>query len=283
MFCPPTSTTALCLHLLRRLQITHVLNAAWGKQRNLGMVNTSSTYYSNANIEFMGVEALDVAVFPLFQHFTTAADFIEKALQQNGKVLVHCGEGISRSSTLVLAYLMIKRNFDVKDAVRTVVAHRNILPNQGFLLQLCQLNDELKNKTYVANRSNMSSANSNRESSASPSFYIGRTPSSSTHHSSASHLATPSKYDGSDRSASPSPYRSSYHSPLSSISRQSPVSTSYSTTASTRPWSSRMRSQSVERDLLYPSASSQYSSLGRSALLSSYLSRPIPVIGSSRY
>lgn len=142
LFC--FSTTALCIHLLRRLGITHVLNAAWGRQRNLGLVNTSASFYRNAQIEFMGIEALDMTAFPLYQHFNSAADFIESALEKSdGKILVHCGEGISRSSTLVIAYLMIKKRMNVADAIRTVVKHRNILPNQGFLLQLCQLNDEL--------------------------------------------------------------------------------------------------------------------------------------------
>lgn len=108
------------------------------------MVNTSAAYYRNSGIEFFGIEALDIAVFPLFQHFPAAIEFIDGALRDNGKVLVHCGEGISRSSTLVLAYLMVKRGMRVQDAVRQVVKNRNILPNQGFLLQLCQLHDQLQ-------------------------------------------------------------------------------------------------------------------------------------------
>ena len=139
------STTALCIHLLKRLGITHVLNAACGRQRNLGLVNTSESFYRNAQIEFMGIEALDMSSFPLYQHFQSAANFIEMAVDKtpNGKILVHCGEGISRSSTLVIAYLMLKKSMTVTDAIRSIVKFRNILPNQGFLLQLCQLNDEL--------------------------------------------------------------------------------------------------------------------------------------------
>nr|XP_027204733.1 MAP kinase phosphatase with leucine-rich repeats protein 3-like [Dermatophagoides pteronyssinus] len=139
------STTALCIHLLKRLGITHVLNAACGRQRNLGLVNTSESFYRNAQIEFMGIEALDMSSFPLYQHFQSAANFIEMAVDKtpNGKILVHCGEGISRSSTLVIAYLMLKKSMTVTDAIRSIVKYRNILPNQGFLLQLCQLNDEL--------------------------------------------------------------------------------------------------------------------------------------------
>lgn len=174
------STTALCLHLLKRLGITHVLNAAWGKQRNLGMVNTSATYYHNAGIEFMGIEALDIAVFPLFEHFHVAANFIERALNAGGKVLVHCGEGISRSSTLVLAYLMIKRGFHVQEAVRQVVKYRNILPNQGFLLQLCQLHDQLS--------INGSSSSSSSKASTLSSSSIPSSPSPSTVRSSISPL-----------------------------------------------------------------------------------------------
>lgn len=60
-----------------------------------------------------------------------------------GKVFVHCAMGLSRSSSLVLAYLMIHENMTLVDAIRAVSANRNISPNNGFLEQLRELDKKL--------------------------------------------------------------------------------------------------------------------------------------------
>ena len=61
-----------------------------------------------------------------------------------GKVLVHCTVGVSRSATLVLAYLMIRQNMTLVEAIKTVKDHRGIIPNRGFLRQLNGLDGILR-------------------------------------------------------------------------------------------------------------------------------------------
>ncbi|XP_026529962.1 dual specificity protein phosphatase 13-like [Notechis scutatus] len=56
-----------------------------------------------------------------------------------GKVLVHCAMGISRSATLVLAFLMIYENKNLVEALKMVREHRGVCPNTGFLSQLREL------------------------------------------------------------------------------------------------------------------------------------------------
>lgn len=61
-----------------------------------------------------------------------------------GKILVHCSAGISRSPTLVVAYLMRSHGMSLKAALGLVVRARpQVSPNSGFLQQLKRLEEEL--------------------------------------------------------------------------------------------------------------------------------------------
>ncbi|CAL8257262.1 unnamed protein product [Lota lota] len=127
---------------LRKLGITHVLNAAHSKQGSIG----DQGYYGSSCV-YWGVPAEDSNHFDLSQHFTPAADFIHKALKsKDGKVFVHCIMGISRSATLVLAFLMLRRRLSLTDAVNHVIQRRAIYPNRNFLSLLLHLDQQLASK-----------------------------------------------------------------------------------------------------------------------------------------
>lgn len=64
--------------------------------------------------------------------------FMRKAIkEENGIVYVHCHAGVSRSSTLVLAYLMQEEDIPLQQALSLLRLKRPIVcPNPGFMRQL---------------------------------------------------------------------------------------------------------------------------------------------------
>jgi protein tyrosine phosphatase len=70
------------------------------------------------------------------QHFDKCIEFIKSA----DKVLVHCSAGVSRSVSIVIAYLVREKKMSVDDAlvfIRTKRKRAN--PNIGFMSQLYKL------------------------------------------------------------------------------------------------------------------------------------------------
>ena len=96
-----------------------------------------------------------------FSDFSSSADelnsqidngiaFIDRARKANSSILVHCVQGISRSSTIVIAYLMKRENMTLKEAYSHVKSRRSIIrPNQGFLRCLMKLDEELHGKCSI--------------------------------------------------------------------------------------------------------------------------------------
>ncbi|XP_035027949.2 dual specificity protein phosphatase 13-like isoform X6 [Hippoglossus stenolepis] len=95
-------------------------------------------------VDYYGVEADDATEFILSPFFYPTARYIRAALAMGGRVFVHCLMGVSRSATLVLAFLMIVEGLSLQEAVAAVRPHRDICPNPGFLQQLRSLDMSLE-------------------------------------------------------------------------------------------------------------------------------------------
>ncbi|XP_067466071.1 uncharacterized protein [Thunnus thynnus] len=133
---------------LHSLGITHIVNAAHGPPNpSPGLcfyVNTGPRFYRDMSVDYYGVEADDAIEFILSPFFYPTARYIRAALAMGGRVFVHCLMGVSRSATLVLAFLMIVEGLRLQEAVAAVRPHRDICPNPGFLQQLRSLDKSLE-------------------------------------------------------------------------------------------------------------------------------------------
>ena len=116
---------------LQEHEISHILNVGGATVANL------------PHIIYKYMPILDTPEFNIKDHFDDAILFVRKGLQ-SGSVLVHCNAGISRSSTVIVAYLMKEERRSLDSALQLVKKARCIAkPNPGFMKQLRSYEKEL--------------------------------------------------------------------------------------------------------------------------------------------
>ena len=72
------------------------------------------------------------------------------------KVFVHCAAGMSRSATIVIAYLMWKKKLLLSEAIQFVKDKRPVIsPNLNFMNQLQKFQDLLIKKDYDIDKINL--------------------------------------------------------------------------------------------------------------------------------
>jgi len=122
---------ASSLELLRKARITHILNVT---------PDLPNEFEGDDSYQYLRLAVKDDWTGDLVSHFTHAFNFIDAAINENGHVLVHCVGGISRSSTIIIAYLMTKFDYCLNQAYDMVKCKKsNIAPNFNFMGQLLEL------------------------------------------------------------------------------------------------------------------------------------------------
>ncbi|KAF5344271.1 hypothetical protein D9758_012332 [Tetrapyrgos nigripes] len=148
-------STALDVKELSRLGITHVLSVV-GFEPGIPdtvpvLVSTSSdntkptssaqqsTASSRRTLKKLHIALEDTPQANLLGRLEETTEWIKKAIEESkdNKVLVHCLQGVSRSSTVVCAYLIANADMNPSQAVKFVQSKRSVvLPNSGFRKQL---------------------------------------------------------------------------------------------------------------------------------------------------
>eukprot|EP00029_Vermamoeba_vermiformis_P004475 TRINITY_DN15018_c0_g1_i1.p1 TRINITY_DN15018_c0_g1~~TRINITY_DN15018_c0_g1_i1.p1 ORF type:complete len:347 (+),score=92.67 TRINITY_DN15018_c0_g1_i1:179-1219(+) len=98
----------------------------------------------NPDFEVLHMPMSDYGNQDLRELMDQCIDFIEQTKHKHEKILVHCRLGVNRSTTIVLAYLMLRERWTLKQAWTHVKTQRTpALPQQGYWLQLIALEKDL--------------------------------------------------------------------------------------------------------------------------------------------
>jgi protein-tyrosine phosphatase len=121
---------------LKQEGITHILSLA-GK--------IFSINYEKGTFITKIIEIMDFTNENIFKYFKECIQFIENSK----KIYIHCMAGVSRSASIVIAYLMYKEHKKYFQIYSEVKKKRNIIkPNFGFVFQLKYFENLLIENNY---------------------------------------------------------------------------------------------------------------------------------------
>jgi hypothetical protein len=119
--------TAADSELLDSLAVTHIIT-----------LNHQISFPTR--FEYYPINIDDAQCEDIYQYFDDTFEFIEQSQRAGSggySCLVHCAAGVSRSASIVLAYMMRKLHIPLDTAIEDLRKDRPcIAPNPGFLVQL---------------------------------------------------------------------------------------------------------------------------------------------------
>jgi len=123
---------------LESKSITHIINIT---------EEIPNTFEGHWKFQYLRIEFPDNEKGYIPNVIDEAFQFIDNAKNNNGKVLVHCRLGVSRSASLVIAYLLrTLTDKTLKEIYSDVLIKRPIVkPNPSFIKQLMHLEKKWRN------------------------------------------------------------------------------------------------------------------------------------------
>lgn len=135
------------LNVLKEKGITHIINVA------KGFVRLNSKQFINEGIKVTEIKMRDLDDYPINKHFNHINKLITKTIKDGGTVLVNCHAGVSRSVTVVCAYLVGVNDYSTTEALEKIkMSRQQAQPNDGFVNQLndYEMRKKRKEKEYVS-------------------------------------------------------------------------------------------------------------------------------------
>ena len=116
-----------CLQEIEKNNIKYILNCA----------SECNNLYED-KIKYLKLEIKDQNDYPIKDFFEKGTNFINEAVNnKDGNILIHCMQGKSRSTTLLMAYLIKYKKEDINSSYKILKAKRRLtMPNLGFMQQL---------------------------------------------------------------------------------------------------------------------------------------------------
>lgn len=112
---------------IKNRKITYIINSA---SKDCPSVEHPNVAYFNISIS----DEMDASIAP---YLFRAVHFIKQAHKDGENVLSHCEKGLSRSVSIVIAYLISEKKMNYRAALNTVIAVRpHAQPNPTFVQEL---------------------------------------------------------------------------------------------------------------------------------------------------
>jgi len=126
---------------MKEANITHVVNTARGLEMFGPKYTNGVEAVKSSGVEFRELNWVDSTEFTLpVSDCILSCNFIHRALTSGGNVIVHCAQGKSRSTSVVICYLLARepdRFKSVLEALSFVQSRRRTAePNRAFMDQL---------------------------------------------------------------------------------------------------------------------------------------------------